>query len=264
MNFLDRKRILSHIRNDEQVRAMHHVLDKTEGCLKKGELQTTDFLDPFTVNLASDILQGIQEVTFLAWGGHQEAERKKICVCPVDFYIYKKDFSISIISFQGNFKFFDNSHRHVLGAILASGIKRDKLGDIFIEDNHVQVIVDSKTTSYLVANIVSIGPIPVVGVEIEFENLLLPKTLFKEIRVTVGTMRLDAVISAGFCFSRSKSTELIKKEKVKVNWQHISKGDYQIRVGDILSVQGKGRIKVLEVLGTTRKDRIALKIGVYV
>ncbi|KUO52465.1 MAG: hypothetical protein APF76_05375 [Desulfitibacter sp. BRH_c19] len=243
---------------------MHHVLDKAEVCLKKGQLQPTNFLDPYTVKVAFDILKGIQEVAFLSWGGYQEAERKKIGIYPADLRFDKKEFSIALISFQGNFKFFENNHRHVLGALLASGIKRDKFGDIFIGDNQVQVIVDSKTTSYVVANVVSIGPIPVVGEEKKIEDLLLPKSLFKEIRATVISMRLDAVLSAGFFVARGKSAELIKKEKVKVNWQHITRIDYQIEEGDILSVQGKGRIKVLEVLGTTRKDRIALKIGIYV
>ncbi|WP_156946416.1 RNA-binding protein [Desulfitibacter alkalitolerans] len=243
---------------------MHHILDKVEACKKKSQLQVSDFFDPFTINTASSILQGIQEIKFLTWGGYQGAERKKLYIFPEYLEIDKREFQISLICFQGSFKFFENSHRHVLGALLASGIKRDKLGDIFVNENLVQVLADSKVTGYLISNMRSIGPVPVVGEEKRIESLMLPRESLKEIRATVTSMRLDAVLSAGFFLSRSKSAELVKKDRVKVNWQPMTRVDYQINEGDILSVQGKGRIIVMEVLGTTKKDRIALKIGAYV
>ena len=264
MGLLDRKRILSHIRDNEQLEAMHHILDKLEACIKKYQPQISDFLDPFTINVASGILQGIQEVKFFPWGGYQGAERKKLYIFPEYLEIDEEGLQISLICFKGNFKFFENSHRHVLGALLASGIKRDKLGDIFVDDNLVQVLVDSKIAEYLISNISSIGPVPVSGEEKGVEFFILPQEAFKEIRVTVTSMRLDAVLSAGFFLSRTKSAEMIKKDKVKVNWQSVTQVDQQIGEGDMLSVQGKGRIIVMEVMGTTRKDRIALRIGVYV
>jgi len=261
---LDRKRILSHIRDDEQLGAMHQILDKVEACIKKSQPQVSYFFDPFTINTASGILQGIQEIKFLPWGGYQGAERKKLYIFPEYLEIDKREFQISLICFQGNFKFFENNHRHVLGALLASGLKRDKLGDVFVNENLVQVLADSKITGYLISNIKSIGPVPVIGEEKRIESFMLPQESLKEIRATVNSMRLDAVLSVGFFLSRTKSAELIKKGKVKLNWQSMTRVDYQINKGDILSIQGKGRIIVMEVLGTTRKDRIALKIGVYV
>ena len=264
MGLLDRKRILSHIRDNEQLGAMHHILDKVEVCLRKSGPQTSDFLDPFTISIASGILQGIQGIRFSTWGGYQGAERKKIYIFPEYFEVDEEGFQVSLICFNGNFKFFENSHRHVLGALLGSGIKRDKLGDIFVSENLIQVLADSKIASYLISNINSIGPVPVSGEEKGTESLILHQEALKEIRATVTSMRLDAVLSAGFFMSRAKSAELIKKDKVKVNWQPITRIDHQLSEGDILSVQGKGRIVVMEVMGTTRKDRIALKIGIYI
>jgi len=263
MGYFDRKRVLSHIQDNEQLGAMHHTLDKVEACIRKSQPQVSDFFDPFTANTASDILQGIQEVKFFVWGGYQDAERKKLYIIP-EYHEIDKENSISLICFKGNFKFFENSHRHVLGALLATGIKRDKLGDIFVNDGLIQVLADSKIADYLVANISSVGPVPVVGEEKEPASIILPQNTLKEIRATVTSMRLDAVLSVGFFLSRAKSAELVKKDKVKVNWQPMTRLDYQIGEGDVLSVQGKGRITVVEVMGTTRKDRIALKIGIYV
>jgi len=263
MGYFDRKRVLSHIKDNEQLGAMHHILDKVEACIKKSQPQVSDFFDPFTINTASGILQGIQEVKFFIWGGYPDAERKKLYITPEYLEIDKED-AISLIFFKGNFKFFENSHRHVLGALLASGIKRDKLGDIFVNAGLVQVLTDSKIAGYLISNISSIGPVPVTGEEKGADALILPQNTLKEIKATVTSMRLDAVLSVGFFLSRTKSAELVKKDKVKVNWQPMTRLDYQIGEGDVLSVQGKGRITVIEVMGTTRKDRIALKIGVYV
>lgn len=242
---------------------MHHILDKVEACIKKSQVQASAFFNPYTISIASGILRGIQDVDFHTWGGYEGAERRKLYIFPYYFEKNKLEHQISLICFKGNFRFFENSHRHVLGALLASGIKRDMLGDILVNEDLVQVLIESKIKDYLF-NIKSIGPVPVVYEEKSTDALILPKDTFKEIRITVTSMRLDAVLSAGLFLSRAKSVELVKKDMVKVNWQPIKRADYQINVGDILSVQGKGRIMVREFLGTTRKDRIALKIGVYV
>lgn len=263
MGFLDRKRLLSHLRDDDQLRAMHHILDKVEISQRKYIPLTSDFHDPFTTKLATNIVQGIQGISYKTWGGYKEAEREKIAVFPEEIEFDNDAFQISLVIFQGNFTFFNHNHRHVLGAILASGIKRDKLGDILITKDKCQVISDTKVASYLVTNVVSIGPVSVKGKIKNLADLSKPKITQKEIRITINSMRIDAIISAALFISRKKAAELVNKGRVRANWQPVDKTDFQISEGDMLSIQGYGRIKILEMLGTTKKERLALKIALY-
>ncbi|MEW6623163.1 MAG: YlmH/Sll1252 family protein [Bacillota bacterium] len=239
------------------------MLDRVELCLKSHQKQLCDFYDPFFIKLTSDILRGIKGIDFIAWGGYEQAERKKICLVPEGMVIEPEDYEIALVNFQGSFRFFNNNHRHVLGALLASGLRRDKIGDILVTDKACQVLVDDTVTQYLIAEIVSIGPVVVSGKKIPIQDLIVPPIFFKEFRAVVASMRLDAVISVGFGLSRNKSSEEIRKQKVKLNWQEIAQPDCLIEEGDVVSLKGRGRLKVLKILGKTKKDRISLVLGIY-
>lgn len=263
MAYLDRNTILSHLNNPEHIKAMNQILDKVEISLKKGQILTSDFYDPYFINVASQILIGIADITYKAWGGYENAERKKLCFAPDYLEIVDESFELALLKFKGNFKFFSINHRHILGALLSTGIKRDKLGDIIVTDDYCQVICDKIISDYLVSNVGSIGPVTVDGSIHNIDDIFIPKVNLKEVNTTVNSMRLDAVVSAGFNVSRNKAAELVKKEYVKVNWQPINKVDYLIEDGDVVSLKGKGRLKIIEIGGKTRKGRTALKIGIF-
>ncbi|HEY8345340.1 MAG TPA: S4 domain-containing protein, partial [Bacillota bacterium] len=79
-----------------------------------------------------------------------------------------------------------------------------------------------------------------------------------EIKTTVASLRLDAVAGLGFGISRTKMAREIKAEKVKVNWCSTTDPDYQVKVGDVLSIKGRGRVVVAETTGLSKKGRIGV------
>ena len=81
----------------------------------------------------------------------------------------------------------------------------------------------------------------------------------KEIRTTVASLRLDAVASSGFSVSRTKVVSSINAGLVQVNWQPAKGPAQEVKEGDIISLRGRGRMKIEEITGTSRKGRI----GVY-
>jgi RNA-binding protein YlmH len=85
----------------------------------------------------------------------------------------------------------------------------------------------------------------------------------KEIRTTLASLRLDTVASAGFGTSRSKMADEIAAEKLKVNWKPIKSASHAIKQGDIISMRGRGRVEVAELVGQTKKGRYSVILKRY-
>lgn len=172
--------------------------------------------------------------------------------------------TVSILKISGNFKFQALSHRDFLGAILGTGIKREMVGDILVAEDFAQVIVAAELKDYISLNLVQVHEVPVEVLEISAEDLVMPHSRVKEIRTTVPSMRIDAVASAGFGDSRSKISREIASEKVQINYKLVSNPSTRVEEGDLISIRGRGRIKVVEISGVSNRDRLKLLIHRYI
>ena len=101
-------------------------------------------------------------------------------------------------------------HRDFLGALLGTGIKRDKVGDIIIIDQGCQVVVAAEIVNYLLTHWTHVGSYPIQLQLIDEEQLAVEPERIKEIRATVASLRLDAVAAAGYGVSRTKLVREIK------------------------------------------------------
>ena len=75
-------------------------------------------------------------------------------------------------------------------------------------------------------------------------------------------MRLDAIISSALKISRNDACKMITTGLVRINHVECLDIDKKINVSDMLSIRKYGRITILEIVKTTRKDRLVIKIGV--
>ena len=48
---------------------------------------------------------------------------------------------------------------------------------------------------------------------------------------------------------------MLQSRKVKLNYLEIEKKDFTVEQGDLISVRGLGRIKILRILGKTKKGK---------
>ena len=175
-----------------------------------------------------------------------------------------KDFNLSFLQAEGNFKFQKVNHRDFLGSLLGLGIERAKIGDIIVEDYGCQVVLDQDIASYVIMNWDKVNCVSVKVREISPEDVRVPQAKKKEIKSTVASPRLDAVSGTGFGLSRSKTLLDIKSGKVQVNWKTIIDPAYQIKAGDKISYRGKGRIIVDGISGPTQKEGIYLYFPVFI
>ena len=84
------------------------------------------------------------------------------------------------------------------------------------------------------------------------------------VKIIVPSLRLDNIVSDLAKTSRSKAAQIIAQERVFVNGQNETKLSKQIKLGDIITIRGKGRFVVKEFTGTTRSGRTVVAIEKYV
>ena len=126
-----------------------------------------------------------------------------------------------------------------------------------------QILVDSTMAEWVKDNFLKVAMVPVKVEEIPMEDIQPPKKTAKEVRATVASLRLDAVGAAGFGISRSKMAQAVEDERTEVNWQPAKSPSQTVKVGDIISIRGRGRIEIKEETGTSRKGRTGLLIERY-
>ena len=73
-------------------------------------------------------------------------------------------------------------------------------------------------------------------------------------------MRLDNVVAELAKCSRNKATELLMQERVLVNFEIITKATKEIKPNDRITIRGKGRFEIKEILGTTKKGKILIQV----
>ncbi len=86
----------------------------------------------------------------------------------------------------------------------------------------------------------------------------------KEIKGTVASLRLDAVLGLGFGISRGKAVNSIKAGDVEVNGEKKINPSIHLKEEDIIVLRERASIKIISLKGKTRKGRQSIvlkKIG---
>ena len=82
--------------------------------------------------------------------------------------------------------------------------------------------------------------------------------------IILSSLRMDNVISELARCSRNKALDIINMERVFVNFQCETKKTKQIKPGDMITIRGKGRFYIKELVGQTRSGRVIVKIEKFV
>jgi len=141
------------------------------------------------------------------------------------------------------------------------GIAREKIGDILVDDKGADILVAPEMLKFLLNNIPSLTRFSKSKIEqINLENLKIPEIQTQIIKITISSMRLDNIVSELARCSRGKANEILEQERVLVNYEIVQKSSKEIKENDIITIRGKGRFVVKEIIGNTRKGRIVLNI----
>ena len=193
------------------------------------------------------------------FGGYEDAERQMIAFIPD----YEEAFFpiLAVRVETPNIK--KLSHRDFLGSVLGLGIKREKCGDIIINEDCAYILLDSDVASFVANGLTKVGREGVRAQLIPTDEIRTRKKEYKSITGTVSSLRLDAVISLFAGKGRSKAAEVISGGLVFVNGICVQKPDFRLSDGDILSLRGKGKT-TLRIGGTSKKDRTFITLDTWV
>lgn len=258
---LPREELLKGIEDRDEIA---RIIDKAEQALKTWEVALTDFLSPPVLAQVQQIFGRLTEIEFCAFGGYPQAERQRVGMARSEVGIDATQIEVAALDIAGNFLFDSANHRDFLGAILGSGIVREKVGDIIVlGERGAQVLVVPEMVEFLEASLVQVRSVPVKTQRIDLNEIRVRPPQKKEITTVEASTRLDAIASAGFGMSRSKMTDAIASGDVRVNWKEVTQASYAVKKGDLISVRGKGRLEVNEV-DVTKKQRYRVQLTRYV
>lgn len=221
----------------------------------------TDFLDPREQHILKVLIGENGNIKYQLFGGSSASERKRALIMPDYLIPTDEEFQIKLFEIDYPIKFVTIEHPQVLGSLMSLGLIRGKFGDILLEDGRVQFFSASEISDYIKNNLESIGRASIRLKEIALNEAISTDDLWMEQDTTVSSLRLDTIISGIHNISRQKSQLYIQQGLVKVNWTSIENHSFECAEGDLLSVRGLGRVKILSIEGKTKKDKWRIVVG---
>ncbi|MGD8190047.1 RNA-binding protein [Brevibacillus ginsengisoli] len=254
--------IYNHFRKDEMP-FVERALEMLSLVERKQTMRLTDFMDPRQLFIMKSLSSQVDDVCVQSNGGCEGAERTRALLFPSYMEPSLEDYQIVLAEIKGDQRFIKLEHRDILGSILGIGLKREKFGDILLGEDGCQLILAREVFDFARLQITQIHRIPVILEEVDWTSIRLPEPKLTEKQVTIPSERLDAVIGEVYHLSRSKALVPIRAGKCKVNWKVIEDPSHQVQVGDVLSVGGFGRCKIMEIQGPTRSGRLRMTLGIF-
>ena len=266
---MDKAGILKKIINDnyDEKLIIGKALDKAAAALKSFQSSFTDFFDPVRAAALKELLEkevGKDNLKIALYAGFMEGERQMIgffsCYDEVDY----SAFPIECLEISFNEKYYSPpTHRDYLGSILGLGLTRERIGDIVLQEGRALCFVKSENADFICESLKRVGRASVNVKKITKEQICISTEPKEEISITVASLRLDVVLSGAFKLSRSKVSDLIENGRAFVNWKEIKSTSRPVSEGDIITLRGSGRIKLLEIGGVTKKGKTVIKVGIY-
>lgn len=248
----------------ENKEALTRIIDRAEQAIRTWELVTTDFLSPPELYEAQSMFSRLTDVNTTSVGGYPQAERQRMVIVRSELPLESEDSPIALLSVAGNFLFDTATHRDFLGALLGTGVVREKVGDIIVlGERGAQIIVVPELVNFFETSLTQVRSVPVKTRQIDFSELRVREPKKKEMTTVEASMRLDAVASAGFGMSRSKMADMISSGDVRVNWKAITQASHNIKSGDLIAIRGKGRLEIGDV-AITKKQRYRIALTRFV
>ena len=239
-------------------------------------IMNTDFLDMAQQSAAMPFVTSHSGDGVFMYGGYKDADRRQIVFMPdytgvektEDIYTYfaknPEDCPLAVLKVEIRQKGAVLRHSDYLGSLLSLGIKREKTGDILIDDKGAQIIVNREIADYLADNYARAGRVPVDTSVVPISELAERESYTERLRFTVSSVRLDNVISAVFGISRKSASEAISRGMVFVNSVETKKADRTVREGEKVVLRGKGKAVFAGSSGISRKGKIYVEFDRYI
>lgn len=268
---MDKSFILKKYKKPEEKLLISKFFDKIEIVNKTNRIETTDFLNESEQTILQKMINIIKFQNYEFFGGLDNCERKLIIIYPEkmkDIFInknFKYDTLISVFRIlipkaeQENFK-----HNVYLGGLIKLGINRSKIGDILVYKTGADIIVKKEVEKFLYANIKTLTRFSNSEVSnIKLKDINKIEKNFEDIKIITSSLRLDNIISELARTSRNKAVEILLQERVFVNYENETKNTKKVNEKDVISIRGKGKFIINEIITNTKKGNFIINVKKY-
>lgn len=246
--------------NDELIK---RIEDLARRCERNCCVTSTVFLTPAEQFAVSKWAACHPDAKLLMSGGHADCERKAVFFLP--FYMEEEDLDlseyISAIALKAGFG--EPGHRDYLGAALGLGIKREWLGDIWVNGDCATVFCIPSVESHLLLSLDKVGRWGVKSKKISLSELNPPEKRTKSVSFSVKSARFDAVTAGMFRLSRNEAASKIAAGDASLNYSQCLRVDAPVKEGDVISLRGSGKGILGAEGGRSKKDRIFLTAEIF-
>lgn len=243
---------------------IERLRDLARQASEQGFVTHTPFLSP-AEQAEADIRLKKSQVRYRLTGGYPDAERRICLLLPEDLAADDSDPAdfITALQLQLQSRSAQAGHRDYLGSLLGLGIRRDQLGDILVAGPGATVFVLAAMAGFISRSLTRIGAASLTIQPIALADVTIPERQGVQIRITAASLRLDKIAAAGFNIPRTDMAELIRSGQVQVNWVAEQRPDQLVPLGAVITLRGRGRIRLLREEGLSRKDRHILVLECY-
>lgn len=113
-------------------------------------------------------------------------------------------------------KFEHLTHAKILGTVINQlGIERKLFGDILVDEERAQIMINQQFLLLFQDGLKKIGRIPVSLEERPFTEKIDKLEQYRELNLSVSSFRLDVLLSNVLKLSRNQANQLIEKKLVK-------------------------------------------------
>ena len=184
---MNKSKNLDHISSENKDIA-RRVIDICDIVSKNKSIECTDFYNPFEVKELVSLINTYDTISF-SLIGNEDSESKAILIYPD--YMDEPEASEYISLVKIDKKDYEIAHKDVLGSILSLGIRRDKLGDIIINDYAIYFYIKNEILDYVLLNLEKIKNYGVEPEVIDLNSEINREVEYEEKLITCASLRLD-------------------------------------------------------------------------
>jgi len=246
-------------RNDDERRLIARLNELVQKAAL-GVCGQSDFMDLRQQELARSVAVNEPSIEWDLNGGYAEAERQRLLVFPQ--WEENADARIAYLRIiHKEFQEQSLGHRDYLGAVLNLGLKREKLGDIVVQNTMAFLLVDIGVAEFICQQLTRVKHSSVAVEMIPSEEFIFQSPELRVAQLSLASLRLDAAIAASFNLSRSDVDAYIEGGNAKINHMEVYKSSAAVKAGDLISIRGLGRFRLDEIGGKSRKGRHNVQIS---
>ena len=247
----------------EEEAALKKRLEELAGRSRgSGRYVYTDFLGLAERDVLERSRAALDGAGIRCFGGTENCERVMARFGQPD---YDEPFPVSCVKIEPRSRKFaeELTHRDLLGALMSRGIRREKLGDIFLQNNIGYLFCAKETAPFLARELTSVRHTPVVC-EILSQIPEGLGTRCEERTVPVASERPDALVAAVFSLSRADAAALFEAGNVFRDGRVCTGMGTPLREGETVSVRGLGRFRYRGIHGQSRMGRLYVTVEIFV